>query len=218
MPTQYPFVLSTNKIEPVLARIRTAAKPEKLTQDLLATWGFTASNDRAMVRLLKVLGFLTEGGQPTSYYDTLRDPRNYKRVLADRIKDVYAELFAMDAKIHGAGEDEVKGAISRITGKDADTVKRYYSTFKTLTSLADFSDVVASDPPEPEVAAPGTSADAPPSTPSPLMHPITEGIPPLPSQHRKSEYHYNIQIHLPVTTDISVYNAIFKSLRENLGV
>lgn len=29
-------------------------------------------------------------------------------------------------------------------------------------------------------------------------------------------FHYNIQIHLPATTDISVYNAIFKSLKDNL--
>jgi len=30
------------------------------------------------------------------------------------------------------------------------------------------------------------------------------------------EYHYNIQIHLPATQQVSVYNAIFKSLREHL--
>ena len=30
------------------------------------------------------------------------------------------------------------------------------------------------------------------------------------------QFHYNIQIHLPATTDISVYNAIFKSLKDNL--
>ena len=28
--------------------------------------------------------------------------------------------------------------------------------------------------------------------------------------------HYNIQIHLPATKDIEVYNAIFKSLKEHL--
>ena len=33
---------------------------------------------------------------------------------------------------------------------------------------------------------------------------------------KNTEFHYNIQIHLPATNDISVYNAIFKSLKENL--
>jgi hypothetical protein len=28
--------------------------------------------------------------------------------------------------------------------------------------------------------------------------------------------HYNIQIHLPATKDIEVYNAIFKSVKEHL--
>jgi hypothetical protein len=28
--------------------------------------------------------------------------------------------------------------------------------------------------------------------------------------------HYNIQIHLPATKDVEVFNAIFKSLREHL--
>lgn len=32
---------------------------------------------------------------------------------------------------------------------------------------------------------------------------------PEPCRRRKSEYHYTIQIHLPVTSDISVYKAIF---------
>lgn len=33
-----------------------------------------------------------------------------------------------------------------------------------------------------------------------------------------SGLHYNIQIHLPATKDAEVYNAIFKSLREHLGL
>ena len=28
--------------------------------------------------------------------------------------------------------------------------------------------------------------------------------------------HYNIQIHLPATKDVEVYNAIFKSLRDHI--
>jgi hypothetical protein len=33
---------------------------------------------------------------------------------------------------------------------------------------------------------------------------------------RVSGLHYNIQIHLPPTKDIEVFNAIFKSLKEHL--
>lgn len=213
MPDQYPFIVSNNKIEPIFQRIRTAARPEKLSQEMLGTWGFTASNDRAMPRVLKALGFLTENGVPTAYYDRLRDPADWKQVLAERVRDTYSDLFAIDPNIYSASESEVKGAISRITGKDEETVKRYYSTFKTLSRLADFSqDGRAHSTPKSSIDV-NSNAAAPNAAP-PQEVPFQA---PLPS-HRKSEYHYNIQIHLPVTTDITVYNAIFRSLRENLGV
>lgn len=216
MPSQYPFVVSNNKIEPLLNRIRTATKPERMTMELLVTWGFPSSNDRAMPRLFKALGFLTDTGQPTALYDRLRDPREYRRVLGERIRDTYADLFALDPNIHLAPDDEVRAAISRITGKDAETVKRYFSTFKTLVSLADLNQATPVQAPASGPADPPTVIPLKPAAPAPA--PLDAAPAPAPATHRKSEYHYNIQIHLPVTTDITVYNAIFKSLRENLGV
>lgn len=217
MPTQYPFVVSNNKIEPLLNRIRTATKPERMTMELLVAWGFPSSNDRAMPRLFKALGFLTDNGQPTALYDRLRDPREYRRVLGERIRDTYADLFALDPNIYLSPDDEVRAAISRITGKDAETVKRYFSTFKTLVSLADLNPMPPVQAPAPgPTDPPGAAITSKPPTPAPA--PLDPLPAPALATHRKSEYHYNIQIHLPVTTDITVYNAIFKSLRENLGV
>lgn len=155
------------------------------------------------------MGFLNDAWAPTPFYDRLRDPQDWKRVLAERIRQMYSDLYAMDANMHSASEAEIKGAISRITGKDEDTVKRYYSTFKALCRLADFTqtDIPVKETPN--------KADSSLSVPD-----VAKDSPPLaaPAAHRKSEYHYNIQIHLPVTTDITVYNAIFKSIREHLGV
>ncbi|MCY1528740.1 hypothetical protein D9M68_638570 [compost metagenome] len=93
-------------------------------------------------------------------------------------------------------------------------MKRYFSTFKTLVSLADLNAPAPIDPPAPVPDAP----PAPPAPSAPVAAPVDLPPPPPLAAHRKSEYHYNIQIHLPVTTDITVYNAIFRSLRENLGV
>lgn len=214
MPSQYPFVVSNNKIEPLLTRIRTATKPERLTMELLTTWGFPSSNDRALPRLLRALGFLTESSQPTPLYDRLRDPRDYRRALGDSIRSTYADLFSIDPNIHKAPDDDVRAAMSRITGKDLDTVKRYFSTFKTLTSLADLEPIAPNAP-----LAPPISAVEPTPPPAPTTDKgAGQGKQSGHTQSRATEYHYNIQIHLPVTTDITVYNAIFKSLRENLGV
>jgi len=207
MPESYPYIISNNKIEPILGRIRSAAKPERFnTRETLATWGFTASNDRAMVAVLKALGFLNESGNPTEYYDRLRDPNDWRYVLGERVRALYTDLFAIDAAMNTAPEAEVKGAMLRITGKDEEAVARYYATFKTLVGLARFDPRPAKPA---QVQPPEKSA---PPRPEPDM-PTVHTHPP-----RHSDFHYNIQIHLPVTTDITVYNAIFKSLKESLGI
>src|SRR5687767_10711014 len=117
MPDSYPYIISNNKIEPILARIRSAARPARFSREMLSKWGFAASNDRAITGVLKELGFLNEGGTPTDYYDRLRDPNDWKYVLAERMRDLYSDLFAVDSNIQTAPDEEIKGAISRVTGK-----------------------------------------------------------------------------------------------------
>jgi hypothetical protein len=205
----YPYIISNNKIEPILTKIRSAARPQRVTIELLKKWGFSASNDRAMLRVLKVLGFLDENGAPTPDYDRLRDPTDWKYVLGERVKDTYADLYAIDEKIDAAPDDEVRGAISRVTGKDQESVNRYFTTFRTLAGLAKFD---GQAPSKPRIPVKGTNSD-----PEEPMSPVLKkGQPPLAATDTKASLHYNIQIHLPATSDISVYNVIFKSLRENL--
>ena len=208
MAESYPYIISNNKIEPILAKIRAAAKPERFsTREALIKWGFSASNDRAMVGVLKALGFLNDNGNPTDYYDRLRDPSDWQYVLGERIRDLYSELYAIDTAIHDANETEIKGAISRVTGQEDESVKRYYATFKTLAGLAKFG------------PKPGKAPETPkkPEGSGPPEHP-SRGAAALSPKRDGPDFHYNIQIHLPVTTDITVYNAIFRSLREQLGI
>ena len=197
--TDYPYMMSNNKIAPIIANIQQAARPQKFTQEFLRSLGFQSTNDRAFIPLFKKLGFLADDGTPTALYDQLKDATLTKYILAAQIKELYSELYAINTEIHRATEADIKGAISRVTGKDAEGVGRIYNTFKTLCGIADFSQALpsTSENEEPENVAPAPSNAAPIS-------------------FRPSEFHYNIQIHLPATNDISVYNAIFKSLKENL--
>ena len=195
----YPYMLSNNKIQPIIIKIQQAARPAKFTIDFLRTLGFTSTNDRAFIPLSKKLGFLMDDGTPTSLYDQLKDSTLTAKTLATQIRLLYSDLFAINTEIQKAPENEIKGAISRVTGKDEDGVTRIYNTFKTLCGIADFNTNITPD-----------------STAEKTEEPITAL--PVISPTKKSEFHYNIQIHLPATTDISVYNAIFKSLKDNLLV
>ena len=139
-----------------------------------------------------------EDGTPTPIYDQLKDSTLTAKVLATQIRILYADLFAINTELQRAPENEIKGAISRVTGKDEEGVIRIYNTFKALCSIADFSDNISHSPVPEKVEETASVA--------------------IPLSNRKNEFHYNIQIHLPATTDVSVYNAIFKSLKDNLLV
>lgn len=197
--TDYPYMISNNKIAAILAKIQQAARPSKFTQEVLKNLGFSSTNDRAFIPLFKKLGFFMDDGTPSSLYDQLKDPTSTSRILGVQIKNLYAELYAINTDIHKAPETEIKGAISRVTGKDAEGVTRIYNTFKALCNNATFDDVQVPVAVEEKEEVPQTS-----TTTVPVAMP------------RANEFHYNIQIHLPATNDISVYNAIFKSLKDNL--
>ena len=198
--TDYPYMMSNNKIAPIISKIQQAARPAKFTQEVLKNLGFSSTNDRAFIPLFKKLGFLGEDGTPTALYDQLKDQTCTKTILATQIRELYADIYAINTEIHNAPEAEIKGAISRVTGKDADGVNRIYNTFKTLCGIADFN-----------FSQPTAVTEA-----APLVEPDNDDTPTQFVQPRVNEFHYNIQIHLPATTDISVYNAIFKSLKDNL--
>jgi hypothetical protein len=200
MMDAYPYMLSNNKIDGIFSKIRSAAKPVKFTYEFLKQLGFPSSNDRAIIPLLKRLGFLTEDGVPTGYYDRLRDVTDWQFVLGERMIDLYKDLFNVNTEIHKSDDAEIKGAITRITGKDEASVSRYATTFKVISSLAKFGT-------SPRVKEKIEKKDDSPSEPVPK--PISENSP-------KVELCQNIQIHLPATTDIGVYNCIFKSIRDNL--
>lgn len=197
MADSYPYMVSNNKIEPILKKIRGAARPTKFTNELLKQLGFVSSNDRAVLALLKKLGFLTEEGTPTEAYGRLKDESDWKYVLGEKITELYKDIFNIDTNIHKASDTEIKGAMARVTGKDEASVGRYLATFKTIAALANF--------------------DSSPKAKAKVLEPeVSKELPePLPSGS-SIEFSHNIQIQLPATTDVSVYNAIFKSLKDNL--
>lgn len=197
--TDYPYMISNNKISPIIEKIQQAARPPKFTIEILRSLGFTSTNDRAFIPLAKKLGFLADDGTPTALYDQLRDKNAAKLVLAAQIKSLYSELYAINVEIHNASETEIKGAIGRVTGKDEEGVSRIYNTFKALCKNADFTGITYVAEPEKMEMDDKKELD--------------KDAPVLP---KSPQFHYNIQIHLPATTDISVYNAIFRSLKDNL--
>ncbi len=157
--------------------------------------------------MLKSLGFIDESGIPTQrYYDYL-DEENSKSVLAVGIREAYGDLFAVNQKAYEMTHEQVKGKLkSLLQGKKGSVVlRKMAATFVTLCSLADFSGI----PKTMEKKKADTSPN------------IEKVIIKEPSKSKADvskdlSLKYSINIELPNTRDQLVYDAIFRSIRENL--
>lgn len=194
------YVQVYGQLPEIFQRISEAAAPEKFTTQHLKDWGYTSSNFRAVIPLLKALGFLSADGTPTTRYHDYRGAQP-KQVMADAVKEAYGDLFTIKAKPTTADRDLIEGKFKSSHNASPNTAKLMAATFFALLELADLS------------AAPVVieTKTVPQETPAPKE---TEEA--MPKGHSRPSLHYNIQIHLPATKDIEVFNAIFKSLKEHL--
>src|SRR5579863_5007864 len=95
-PEYPPYVNGYGGIPKLFAKIREAAVPTKFTQDFLTTvLDLRSSSFRAMIPLLKRLGFIDPSNVPTPAYKSYRDddPEVRGAVMAERLRDAYKALF-----------------------------------------------------------------------------------------------------------------------------
>ena len=186
----------------VFSRICQASAPDKFTTQLLKDWGYTSSNYRAVIPLLKALGFLSADGTPSTRYHEYRNGAQSKRVMAEALREAYGDLFTIKAKPTIADKDQIEGKFKSSHNATPLTSKLMASTFFALLELADLS----------------TSAVTPNEGKAPAQPAIPKVEEPSSVSNGRASpsLHYNIEIHLPATKDIEVFNAIFKSLKEHL--
>ena len=195
------YVQVYGQLPEIFQRISEASAPETFTTQHLKDWGYTSSNFRAAIPLLKALGFLSADGSPTSRYHEYRGAHP-KRVMGDALREAYGDLFTIKAKPSTGDRELIEGKFKSSHNASPNTAKLMAATFFALLDLADLSTTPTAN--TEKVAA--RQEQTPPEK--------TEEIPA--KTHGKPSLHYNIQIHLPATKDIEVFNAIFKSLKEHL--
>lgn len=188
------------KLSDFFSKIRDANAPEQFSQQLLKDWGYSSSNDRALIPLLKAIGFLSSDGRPTARYLDYRDHSRSKQVMGEALQDAYQDIFLIKSNPTQADMAAIQGKFKSYHNASDNVSGIMAKTFLGLLALADIS---KKNPPQP-VAAEIHDQDTHQST---FPNMTTGGV--------ISGLHYNIQIHLPATKDVEVYNAIFKSLREH---
>ena len=198
------YVLPVNRISDLFRRIQDGQAPERFTIQLLKDWGFNSTNDRAFIPLLKALGFLTADGKPTQRYLDYRDHSRSKQILGQGIRDAYGEIFLIKEHPNPSDRNAIEGKFKSFHNASDNVAGLMTKTFFALLPLADLT--------KKSGVATETRVESKPEEPQTKTEIAAERQ----ISFRGTGLHYNIQIHLPPTKDVEVYNAIFKSLKEHL--
>ena len=187
-------------------KIQEGQAPSSFTQQHLKDIGFASTNHRTFIPILKALGFLSPNGAPTNRYHAYRNRAQARRVMSEALKEAYTDLFTIKSHPKKSDEGLIVGKFKSTHNVTDGVAGRMAKTFFSLLELADLDHVSGPRKDVEETSNSAPKADVVASKAATRPH--ADGVPP--------GLHYNIQIHLPATKDIEVYNAIFKSLRGHL--
>ena len=202
------YVLPSGRIPDLFQKIRDGQPPERFTTQHLKDWGFTSTNDRAFIALLKALGFLSSDGRPTQRYSDYRDHTRSKAVLGEGMKEAYGDIFLIKEHPTEADRAAIQGKFKSFHNTSDNNASIMTRTFMALLPLADLTKKgTPPAPPKDEKVQPKERRKKSESD----QDEEQDGL-----QFRAPGLHYNIEIHLPATKDVEVHNAIFKSLREHI--
>lgn len=204
LPTSY-MTGGYTKIPSYFDTLMTAKAPEKFTIKFLENLGFKSSTDRLFINVLKMLGFLDDAGTPTSRYFDFLDQSKSKVVVANGIREAYADLFELNINAYQLTRQEIEGKFKTLTEgkKSQNTIQQMVSTFKALCEYATWDE---------EVKDSGENAKVEPTITE------TKEAKTDKSKSKKASFDlkYDIHIHLPSSRDPAVYDALFASLTKHL--
>lgn len=204
MPSEIPYLPSAGNVPLIFEKIRSAGTPPKFTLEFLSkNLGFASSQDRGMPKLLKQLGFLSPDGVPTSRYNEYKANSTGGRALARGLREGWAPLFLADERIYEKTAGDVKDVCKSVTGQGDSAAQKMASTFLAIAKLADWSSEPADEEVSSELVASLSNGNGQAATAA-----ATAG--------GSLALHQDIHVHLPSTTDVSVYRAVFQALREEL--
>ena len=206
MAADIPYVTTPGSIVKIFEKIKEAQTPETFSQDFLKTkLGFNGGSYMTFISWAKKCGLLSSDGAPTQLYKQFRNPTTSGVSVATALKTAYSELYSRNEYCHDLDKKAFKGLVMEATGEahDSQKVERIVSTFFNAKTLADF-EIKTSVPKENEFEKPKKETEHLLQKEKTEKKSISLGL------------NYTINLVLPKTDDPAIYNAIFKSLKENL--
>ena len=208
------YLTSVKNFEGIMNSSLGARAPERFTNKFLEDLGYKSSNDRLILGVLKSLGLLNDTGEPTQRYYDFLDQTQSKKVIATGIQEAYEDLFNLKRDAQNMSQEEVKNKLKTLTqgSKGDKVIDSMARTFKTLCDYADWSEIPINSQVNSTSASKNNDISEKPDY---VVQNSPKSVESKPISNQLG-LHYNIQIHLPETTNMAVYDAIFQSIKKHL--
>lgn len=199
MSTKLPYLATPGTIDNAVKKVKAAATPPTFNNDFVhAKLQIKGGAGKALPPFFKKLGLVADNGKPTSLYHQVRNSATAGAAIAEAMKIGYRALYEVNEYCHELNDKDLMGLILQVTGledsnKAAQNIK---ASFLRLKKHADFEGSIEQEDEDAEgKGAAGAGQTA-----------TLKGL----------NIGYTINLNLPATTNIEVFNAIFQSLRNNL--
>lgn len=196
------------KIPTLLNKVKDVGVPPKVTVGYLKTIGFTSSNDKSLMGVLRLINFIDASGIPTKNWQLFRGP-NGKAALAECIRAGYGDLFAVYPDADTRSNTELEQVFSQSTKAGKQAISKIVSTFKNLSSQADFGAA--------PVSTPSTAEDVHVAV-GPLHKPVAAQVAPAAALSAQGgpSLHIDMQIHISPEASADQIDQIFASMSKHL--
>ncbi|PYU05649.1 MAG: hypothetical protein DMG33_10365 [Acidobacteria bacterium] len=200
----FPYTPNPASLRRFFEKIPSTGVPDKVTLQVLNSLGFTSSNDRYILPVLKALKFVDGSGVPTQVWQRYRNKGVGPSVMATAVRGLYADLFAIYPDANQKDNEALRNYFSSHSKAGEAVLNLTVRTFKTLCELSDFESEAAEEV-EVEVSAEGGSGSKKPSS---------KTIKPM--QQSGLTVNINIALQLQATDDASVYDKFFAAMKKHL--
>lgn len=208
----FAYAMGTGKIPALFDKIHDVGTPTtKVTHTWLGQVGFSSSNDRRLLSVLKQIGFIDGSSMPTDAWKHYRSATtaDRRRVLARAIQEGYKGLYDMYPNAQSRSDSELESFFRGHVNAGSQVLAKTIQTFKALAAIANFDGGSAAVSP----SAPTPSNKDIPASEIPAHLPtVSTGV----GRGTDMSVVINIQLAVPETKDAKVYDAFFESLKKHL--
>lgn len=207
----YVYITNPAKIGKFLKTIQKAGVPQKLTSRHLEALGFKSNNDRPLITIMKAINFVSSSGEPKERWQKYRNKTQAPVVLAQGIREHYADLFKMYPDAHIKDNEALHNFFSTHTTVGESTLKFMIATFKALVALADFQSEIPS-------VSTKLEKDALIATGAGATQQQAQAAKTLLQGQAKGGFaiNINVELALPENATEETFDAFFKSMKKHL--